>query len=56
MPEDYTQAMLMHDIMAVVTENAPVIIYAAIFVGVVNFVISWFMYSVFSMTRESFKR
>jgi len=46
MPEDYTQAQLMTDLMSVITENAPVIIGAAILIAVVNFVIAWFMDSI----------
>jgi len=56
MPQDYTQAMLMHDVMAVVTQNSPSIVMVALLLGSVNFVVGWFMYSVFSITRESFKR
>lgn len=54
MNPDYTQAQLMSDIMAVVSENAPVIVTVSIFLGVVNFVVGWFMYSLFTLTRESF--
>lgn len=51
MNPDYTQAMLMSDIMATVQDNAPVVIYAAIFVGVVNFIIGWFMESTRFISR-----
>ena len=56
MPQDYTQAMLMADVMAVVKENMPVIVAVAIFLGVVNFIIGWFMYSINALNRESFKK
>jgi len=46
MNPDYTQAMLMSDIMRVVTENAPAIVSAAILIGVVNFILGWFMASI----------
>lgn len=51
MDPDYTQAMLMSDIMAVVQENAPVIIYAAILIGVINFVIGWFMSGIIMIAK-----
>jgi len=44
MNENYTQAMLMSDIMSTIQANAEVVIYAAIFIACVNFVIGWFMY------------
>lgn len=45
MNPDYTQAMLMSDIMATITANAPIIVYAAILIASANFIIGWFMES-----------
>jgi len=46
MNPDYTTAMMMSDVMNVIAQNAPPVIQVAIFVGVVNFVIGWFMSSI----------
>lgn len=54
MPADYPFTQLMADIMAVITQNSPQIVSIALLLGVVNFIIGWFMYSVNSLTRESF--
>lgn len=46
MPEDYPVGQLMADIMAVVQDNMPYIVPAAIFAGVVAFTMQWFIHSV----------
>lgn len=56
MPPDYPFSQLMADIMAVISDNSPQIVAVALLVGVINFIVGWFMDAVFSLTRESFGR
>lgn len=46
MPVDYPVEQMMSDIMAVVKDNMEYIVPCAILVGVLGFVIRWFMISV----------
>lgn len=56
MPNDYTIQQMLADIMAVVQENAPYIIAAAILLACVNFIINWFMHSLGFITKDTFGR
>lgn len=46
MPEDYPVSQLMADIMAVLQDNLPYVIPAAILCAVVAFILQWFFYAV----------
>lgn len=46
MPEDYPVSQMMADIMAVVQDNMPYIVPAAIFIASIAFIIRWFMYAI----------
>lgn len=46
MPTDYPPSQLMADMMAVIVDNMPYIIPAAILTAVVALVIRWFMYAI----------
>lgn len=46
MNPDYTTAMMMSDIMNILSQNLPPVIQVAILIGVVNFVLGWFMDSI----------
>lgn len=46
MPVEYPVEQMMSDIMAVIADNMPYIVPAALLVAAVAFVVRWFMYSV----------
>lgn len=46
MPTDYPVEQMMSDIMAVIGDNMPYIVPAALLVAAVAFVVRWFMYSI----------
>jgi len=46
MPPEYPVEQMMADIMAVIGDNMPYIVPCAILVGVVAFVVRWFMYAI----------
>lgn len=55
MPDDYSTMQLMADIMAVIQDNAPVIVGVACLLAAVNFIVGWFMHSLTFITDKPFR-
>jgi hypothetical protein len=55
MPEEYTTEQMLADILAVVQDNADMIVPAALLIAAVNFVIGWFMDVLFNRLAKSYK-
>lgn len=55
MPQDYTQAQLMQDVMEVVETNAPAIVQIALYLAVINFTFNLLFWTLNYLARKPFK-
>lgn len=55
MPEDYTTAMLMSDLMDTVQANLPPIVKVALFLAMVNFLFGMLYYALNFLSTKPFK-
>ena len=52
MPPDYPIQQLLIDMLAVIRDGAVYVVPAALLLAAVNFVVSWFMSAIYSITRK----
>lgn len=55
MPDDYTQAMLMSDVMDTVQETLPAIVAVALFLATVNFLFGMLYFALDYLARKPFR-
>lgn len=55
MPQDYTQAQLMSDVMDVVATNTPAIVQVALYLAVINFTFNLLFWTLNYLIKKPFR-